>query len=133
MTHNAFVPPRLHVGRNWTDHAMEDECPCEQAPCGLVDTENTNPECTQHPFGRSKTVRQSHMADECPDAPGREPWYVKIRRYDGSESVVATTDTEDQACTRADELNRQYQTDTYYAEKFDPELSGKGFSSEESE
>lgn len=133
MTHNAFVPPRLHVGRNWTGHVMEDECPCDQAPCGLVDTENTSPECGQHSAGRSKTFRQIHAADECPGASGQEPWYVKIRRYDGSESVVAKTDTEDQARTRADKLNRQYQTDTYYAEKFDPELSGKGFSSEEAE
>jgi hypothetical protein len=55
--------PRLwHMGRAWSGHEIEDACPCEQEPCGLVAT--PDPECVQH--SRAKTIRQSHPAESCP-------------------------------------------------------------------
>lgn len=56
-----------HFGRAWAGHAIEDNCPCTKAPCGLV--AETSPECTEH--GTTKSTRQSHPADACPgpDAP----------------------------------------------------------------
>ncbi|MCX4575648.1 hypothetical protein OHB41_21130 [Streptomyces sp. NBC_01571] len=56
-----------HFGRAWAGHAIEDNCPCKKAPCGLVS--ETSPECTEH--GTTKSTRQSHPADACPgpDAP----------------------------------------------------------------
>lgn len=66
-------PSHMHVGRNWTGHRTEDECPCPKAPCGLVDRDETDPECTQHPFGRTKTMRQGHTADLCPGIAKQAP------------------------------------------------------------
>jgi hypothetical protein len=60
----------LHVGRAWISHAIEDACPCPKAPCGLVDQQNTNPDCQHHPVGRGKTIRQGHSAAECPAEEG---------------------------------------------------------------
>lgn len=56
-----------HIGRSFVGHPLEDECPCEQAPCGLVDTQNVDPNCDQHGFGSAKTIRQMHNADLCVD------------------------------------------------------------------
>lgn len=124
-----FVPPRMHVGRNWTGHVTEDACPCPKQPCGLVDTEDTSPDCTQHPFGRSKTMRQGHPADACPGNP-EDRWIVKVRRPGGGESVLSEPLGKDAAAAQADALNANYQTDDHYIEKFDPSQWGKGFSSE---
>jgi len=55
-----------HVGRAWTGTRIEDECPCPKAPCGLVDTSQTDPACEHHPVVRGKSIRQGHPADECP-------------------------------------------------------------------
>ncbi len=63
MTEN---PWHYHMGRSWTGHPLEDECPCGKAPCGLVDSEQISPECNQHPAAMVKTMRQIHPADECP-------------------------------------------------------------------
>lgn len=57
----------LHIGRCWQGTATEDNCPCPKAACGLVDSNNVHPACDQHPFGRAKTLRQIHPADQCPD------------------------------------------------------------------
>jgi hypothetical protein len=57
----------FHIGRSWSGHPLEDECPCPKAPCGLVDVDRTDPACEHHPPERCKTVRQSHPASECPD------------------------------------------------------------------
>lgn len=56
----------LHFGRNFSGTMMEDACPCGQAPCGLVDARLVDDECIQHPFGRAKTIRQAHPANQCP-------------------------------------------------------------------
>jgi hypothetical protein len=47
----------FHIGRSWSGHPLEDGCPCPKAPCGLVDMDRTE---------RSKSIRQSHPASECP-------------------------------------------------------------------
>lgn len=55
-----------HNGRQWTTHTIEDECPCPQEPCGLVDLTKADPSCMHHPIGRGKTMRQGHSAECCP-------------------------------------------------------------------
>ncbi|AVO25157.1 hypothetical protein KHQ84_gp157 [Rhodococcus phage Finch] len=52
----------MHVGRRWSGTELEDECPCHQAECGLVD--QPDPECEQHHM--NKTMRQIHSAEGCP-------------------------------------------------------------------
>ncbi|MFI7191438.1 hypothetical protein ACIBQ0_17025 [Nocardia nova] len=61
-------PMSWHVGRSFSGHPLEDECPCPKEPCGLVRLENAHPDCEQHP---NKTLRQGHRADQCPATPGR--------------------------------------------------------------
>lgn len=56
----------FHVGRAWTGHQMEDECPCPQEPCGLVSLGKVVEDCPQHAFGRFKTMRQGHKDIACP-------------------------------------------------------------------
>ncbi|QGJ93522.1 hypothetical protein SEA_MUFASA8_74 [Arthrobacter phage Mufasa8] len=56
----------MHIGRSFTGTRIEDTCPCEKAPCGLVDSSNTHPNCTQHPWQRGNTIRQSHQPENCP-------------------------------------------------------------------
>lgn len=56
-----------HRGRSWTGHPLEDECPCEQEACGLVDASRAHPDCDQHsPTQRPRSMRQGHRAEECP-------------------------------------------------------------------
>lgn len=55
-----------HIGRSFVGHPLEDECPCGKAPCGLVDSEQIHPDCPQHPIGAAKTMRQMHVAANCP-------------------------------------------------------------------
>jgi hypothetical protein len=55
-----------HVGRSWTGHDIEDNCPCPKAPCGLVDVQNVADECEHHPVLRAKSMRQGHPAEDCP-------------------------------------------------------------------
>ena len=47
-------------------------------------------------------------------------WYTKVKRYDGSESVLQGFETKEEARQLANELNEQYQTHTYYAEEHIP-------------
>lgn len=56
-----------------------------------------------------------------------DEWILKVRRYGGrGESVICTFSDKTLAQAEANERNQTYQTDTYYVEKFDPELR-KGF------
>lgn len=55
----------MHIGRSFTSTFIEDECPCEQAPCGLVEDTNISPDCTEHPYDATKTMRQVHSAEAC--------------------------------------------------------------------
>lgn len=54
-----------HVGRSWNGSALEDKCPCPKEACGLVVLGRTNPECTQHPVERGRSMRQGHPAGDC--------------------------------------------------------------------
>lgn len=60
------IPTDLHIGRSWTGHTLEDACPCGKAPCGLVDMTLVDPDCDQHPWSRTKSIRQSHRPADCP-------------------------------------------------------------------
>jgi len=55
-----------HIGRSWVSTDLEDECPCPQEPCGLVDRAKVLDSCKQHPPKACKTIRQGHMARNCP-------------------------------------------------------------------
>lgn len=55
-----------HIGRAWVGTRIEDKCPCEKAPCGLVSV--PHPDCDQHTI--RKTIRQSHRAEDCPALEG---------------------------------------------------------------
>lgn len=57
-----------HIGRSWVGHPIEDECPCPQEPCGLIDYMKIDPKCPQHAITAGKTIRQTHWAEECPGA-----------------------------------------------------------------
>lgn len=58
-----------HIGRSWGGPGpLEESCPCPKAPCGLVNMEDTHPDCLQHPWGRCKTMRTGHNAEDCPGA-----------------------------------------------------------------
>lgn len=46
-------------------------------------------------------------------------WLVKVKRYDGSESVIHSSLLKEQAKAIASNYNDQYQSDNYYAEMFD--------------
>lgn len=54
----------LHLGRAWRGHEIEDACPCEQAPCGLVAFFTQG--CEHHDPAFIKTMRQGHTAGNCP-------------------------------------------------------------------
>jgi len=69
-----------HIGRSFSGTVLEDACPCGQAECGLVC--ELDPDCDQHPFGSCKTIRQSHLAAECPGAPARDPENSRFRSAD---------------------------------------------------
>lgn len=46
-------------------------------------------------------------------------WLVKVRRYDGSESVVNSYDRREDAEIEVRYRNVAYQANTYYVEEFD--------------
>ncbi|GGY88786.1 hypothetical protein CP967_31260 [Streptomyces nitrosporeus] len=54
-----------HIGRSWTGHEIEDDCPCPQVSCGLVDVEAVADECEHHPPLCAKSMRQGHHAEDC--------------------------------------------------------------------
>lgn len=55
-----------HMGRAFVGHWIEDECPCEQEACGLVNFDKINSDCPQHSLVAGKTIRQSHSENNCP-------------------------------------------------------------------
>lgn len=57
--------PWGHVGRSFSGHPLEDDCPCEKAPCGLV-VWGSNEDCPQHGVKMGKTIRQGHFEADCP-------------------------------------------------------------------
>lgn len=60
-----------HIGRSWPgmQPVIEEACPCEQAPCGLVSDDRISPLCGQHPVEAMRSIRQTHRAEECPGIP----------------------------------------------------------------
>ncbi|MEU2180257.1 hypothetical protein [Streptomyces thermolilacinus] len=57
-----------HIGRSWTGHEIEDNCPCPKAPCGLVPQDQVTETCREHHWSTAPTIRQSHPATHCPAA-----------------------------------------------------------------
>jgi len=55
----------VHVGRSWKGTHLEDDCPCDKAPCGLVIWSRIQRDCGQHALRFMKTLRQIHSGDEC--------------------------------------------------------------------
>ena len=47
-------------------------------------------------------------------------WLVKIRRYDGSESVIISHNLKELAECDRDRWNANYQSDQFYIEEYDP-------------
>lgn len=66
MTQEEIQNTVWHMGRAWNGHAMEDECPCPQAACGLITSVDKDESCPQHGFAASKTIRQGHAEQNCP-------------------------------------------------------------------
>jgi hypothetical protein len=58
--------PLLHVGRAEHGTAVEDDCPCGQAPCGLVDTSRVADRCKVHGPSAAVDLLQHHRPGECP-------------------------------------------------------------------
>lgn len=50
-------------------------------------------------------------------------WLAKVKRYGGGESVVGIFKTRDEACDEVDRCNRDYQSNIYYVEEYDPAKS----------
>lgn len=60
---------------HWSRHfdgpgELEYRCPCPKAACGMVERNNTDPTCSQHPYQRAKTTRSGHAPEDCPGASG---------------------------------------------------------------
>lgn len=47
------------------------------------------------------------------------PWLVKVKRYMGGESIVNSFDFELDAQEYVDQMNNEYQTDSYFVEQYD--------------
>ncbi|MFE7399592.1 hypothetical protein [Streptomyces sp. NPDC057557] len=78
----------IHIGRSWDGPGdIEATCPCPKAPCGLVDRDNLNEDCEQHPPTRHKTIRTRHSADECPGV-GRDVGVAVVRTYAARQAIV---------------------------------------------
>lgn len=55
----------MHLGRSWGGSALEDDCPCLKAPCGLVLWSGIDRDCREHGEQFAKTMRQVHAEDNC--------------------------------------------------------------------
>lgn len=79
----------LHVGRAWNGTTPEeDACPCPKAPCGLVASDTTAPDCRQHGYLHPpKTLRQGHAASRCP---GLEPHHRAGKSRTDDEHAAIT-------------------------------------------
>lgn len=63
-----------HIGRSWPgDTHLEDTCPCEKAPCGLA-IADSNPDCPEHAMWGTKTLRQWHDEETCPNRDDGITW-----------------------------------------------------------
>lgn len=80
-----------HVGRSFTGHGLEDECPCPQAPCGLVEMGTVDPKCPQHTWTAAKTMRQGHPAKHCPDLSPRDWAAAQLENLDPVIAYMEST------------------------------------------
>lgn len=55
-----------HVTRGTGPSHLEANCPCPKEACGAVDSARAVDACTQHPAARARTMRNIHLASECP-------------------------------------------------------------------
>jgi hypothetical protein len=62
----SLISDGWHTGRSWAGHLIEDNCPCPQEPCGLINVADADPSCIHHGPDSSKTIRQTHLASQCP-------------------------------------------------------------------
>lgn len=61
----------IHWGRAWNGTTpVEDACPCPKEPCGLVNTLTVDQECTEHGWRFTKSARQGHYGEQCPNKEG---------------------------------------------------------------
>lgn len=58
-----------HMGRSWSGHPLEDDCPCPKAACGLVVQGKALDTCPHHALSAAKTMRQGHPSENCPGVP----------------------------------------------------------------
>ncbi|MCM2391734.1 hypothetical protein [Streptomyces albipurpureus] len=87
-----------HIGRSWGGPGdCEALCPCPKAPCGLVDFDNVDEECEQHPPFRCKTIRTGHLPEDCPGV-GRDVVVAMKRTIEARRAVVAAADEWDGVC-----------------------------------
>jgi hypothetical protein len=68
MTEQATAIGTPHIGRSFAGHPLEDACPCPQEPCGLIAMDKADPDCPEHGSHKAKTLRQGHLAEQCPGA-----------------------------------------------------------------
>lgn len=70
----------LHLGRSWSGTDLEDGCPCLKAPCGLVVSTGTAPDCVEHGYLHPpRTMRQGHPVERCPAVTVLEPHHRQAR------------------------------------------------------
>lgn len=67
MKHPTFPEyGKWHVSRSWHGPGiLEESCPCPKELCGFVQVDKADPNCTEHPPERAKTIRDSHSPKEC--------------------------------------------------------------------
>lgn len=82
---------RHHIGRSFEGHRLEDQCPCPQEPCGLIDTMKAVEECKHHVLGAGATIRQAHPANTCPAKPDA-PEVTPLGEYGEDWLVTGTSD-----------------------------------------
>jgi hypothetical protein len=87
----------VHLGRSWVGKELEADCPCGKAACGLVDSEQIDPECPQHALDAAKTMRQAHDASACPVP--HEPDEMGVHSDDGIVWLPKSRYTRSQALT----------------------------------
>lgn len=51
-----------------------------------------------------------------------EEWVTKVRRGNGGTSILDVASSKEKAQALADEFNAQFQTDTYFIEKYDEKI-----------
>lgn len=85
----------MHIGRRFIGTEIENDCPCPQAPCGLVSERQADPACTDHHPNHAPTIRQGHADSACP-GPKRTPQNPPARLHMASTRAHTTPSRKDQ-------------------------------------